>query len=294
MNTTQNQIIAEQRRLQALYPWAIPGQTSKNAKKLLQKSFPGIKFSVTLDKYSGGSTLHIHWDLGPTPAQVEKAVSCFRAGRFNGMIDLYEYDNAPARRAWTAVMGDVKFVSASRGGLLTGETSQVKLENAIAELLPVLDPHWFNTVVTLAGRNRDWETRSVACAIVRRTSFPAWFDGSTPWRLERVADDARTGVTFEETWQIVLDETFAPVPAPPSVIRVAEGDNSVSVTENPAKNGVEVRFGAKPAPETLAALKANGFRWSPNQGLWYARWSAATLAFARSLVAEEGVPACAN
>lgn len=269
----------EQRRLRALYPWAIPGQTSKNCKKLLQQTFPGIKFSVTLDKYSGGSTLQVRWDLGPSPAEVEPVVKPFQAGYFNGMEDIYEYSHGPERQAWSTVMGDVKFVTVSRNWLGTFAPLKTKrVTREIAEQLPLLASHWFEGRDKLGVWN---EAFRLAETIVYRTSFPAWFDGSTPWRLERVTDGEGkvvSGVSFEETWWIVLDETCAPVPAVPT------GNSSVSVTENPAKNGVEVRFGAKPSPELIEELKAAGFRWSKFQSLWYARRSPETLAFAHALL----------
>lgn len=278
---TERKINTEQQRLRAQYPWAIPGQISKNAKKFLGEKFPGVRFSVTLDKYSGGSTLQVRWDLGPSPAEVERIVEPFEAGHFDGMIDLYEYDSGPECQAWAAVMGTAKFLSVSRSWLGNFEPRQTrKLEREIAEHLPGLAPHWFKD---RTERHAEYKAERLAETIVYRTSFPAWFDGSTPWRLERVTDDEGTlisGVSFDETWRIVLDETCAPVPAVPEVA----GNNSVSVTENPEKNGVEVRFGTKPDSETLAALKAAGFRWSRFQNLWYARRSPETLAFAYALL----------
>lgn len=268
----------EQQRLRALYPWAILGQTSKNAKKLLGEKFPGVKFSVTLDKYSGGSTLLIRWDLGPSPAEVEAVIEPFRAGRWNLYTEEFEYAHGPERQAWSTVMGDVKFFTVSRHEWdvrTGGATATRRLQRAIAEQLPTLAPHWFEL------RTERHEAERLAEAIVYRTSFPAWFDGSTPWRLERVTDGEGkvvSGVSFEETWRIVLDETCAPVPAVPAE------NSSVSVTENPAKNGVEIRFSAKPSPELIEELKAAGFRWSRFQNLWYARKSPETLAFAHALL----------
>lgn len=55
------------------------------------------------------------------------------------------------------------------------------------------------------------------------------------------------------------------------------------VTLNPDKNGVEVRFPNKPAPEVISSLKSHGFRWSPTGKLWYAKQTAERIAFAQSL-----------
>lgn len=50
--------------------------------------------------------------------------------------------------------------------------------------------------------------------------------------------------------------------------------DDVTIRRNPAMNGIEVVFSNKPELEVRGALKSLGFRWSPRQGLWYARYSA--------------------
>ena len=57
----------------------------------------------------------------------------------------------------------------------------------------------------------------------------------------------------------------------------------VTLTENDAKNGVEIRFAVKPSAAVIASLKANKFRWSRRGGLWYSKRTAESLAFAREL-----------
>lgn len=43
------------------------------------------------------------------------------------------------------------------------------------------------------------------------------------------------------------------------------------ITMNKEKNGIEVRFAIKPDSSVLETLKANGFRWSGKQKMWYAK-----------------------
>lgn len=59
---------------------------------VLRKNFPGCKFSVTIGRGSGVSSVHIKWTDGPTPARVEALTSGFQAGTFDGMTDSYNYD----------------------------------------------------------------------------------------------------------------------------------------------------------------------------------------------------------
>ena len=58
---------------------------------------------------------------------------------------------------------------------------------------------------------------------------------------------------------------------------------TISVTLNKEKNGVEIRFPEKPAREVIDTLKRNGWRWSPRSVCWYAKQSAESIAFANSL-----------
>lgn len=74
-----------------------------------------------------------------------------------------------------------------------------------------------------------------------------------------------------------------PVPQPPGT--------KATVTENEAKNGVEVRFTGRPDDAVLGRLKAGGFKWSKGQRLWYATRKPATLALAKELAGEKPAPA---
>lgn len=47
--------------------------------------------------------------------------------------------------------------------------------------------------------------------------------------------------------------------------------NDIEVIYNEEKNGIEVKFNSKPDQSILENLKANGFRWSKYQKLWYAK-----------------------
>ena len=59
--------------------------------------------------------------------------------------------------------------------------------------------------------------------------------------------------------------------------------NGKTVRENKEKNGVEIVFDSKPDDETLTLLKANGWRWSRFNCLWYNRLTPENLEFANTL-----------
>lgn len=63
---------------------------------------------------------------------------------------------------------------------------------------------------------------------------------------------------------------------------------SIEYKLNKDKNGVEIKFSAKPSDKVRAKLKELGFRWSQFNGVWYAKQSEETIAFAKELAQEEG------
>lgn len=60
---------------------------AKLLRKVLKESFPGVKFSVRISRYSGGSSIRVNWKDGPTQAQVEAVGAVFEGSYFDGMID---------------------------------------------------------------------------------------------------------------------------------------------------------------------------------------------------------------
>jgi hypothetical protein len=83
---------------------------AKNLRTQLRHAFPGVKFSVTTDRFSGGDSLRVAWIDGPAVSRVETIASQYKAGNFNGYDDIYEYSHT----AWTEAFGDAKYVSCSR------------------------------------------------------------------------------------------------------------------------------------------------------------------------------------
>lgn len=74
--------------------------TTKTSTSLLKKYISekyGMKVSVKSDKYSGGSSMRISYDLGLKTSHIENDLKRLERGNFNGMIDLYEYKNAAER-----------------------------------------------------------------------------------------------------------------------------------------------------------------------------------------------------
>jgi hypothetical protein len=86
---------------------------ASNIRKELKASFPGIKFSVKTQRFSGGDSIDIYWTDGPTVAQVDEITAKYSGGRFDGMTDMYEYNTGEARQ-FTSTYGSAKYVSTNR------------------------------------------------------------------------------------------------------------------------------------------------------------------------------------
>jgi hypothetical protein len=81
-----------------------------NIRQLLKAAFPGVKFSVTTDKFSMGDSIRIKWTDGPTDEAVSAITDQFSSGHFDGQTDCYEYSAS----AFTDLFGQSKYVNTSR------------------------------------------------------------------------------------------------------------------------------------------------------------------------------------
>ncbi len=55
--------------------------------------FPVIKFTVRSHNYSGGHSVNVGWENGPTTERVDKIIKKYQGGTFDGMTDCYIADN---------------------------------------------------------------------------------------------------------------------------------------------------------------------------------------------------------
>jgi len=105
-----NDIVKLTAELRERYPWAVTNNASKNAKTELQRTWPGVKFSVRADHNS----MNISWTDGPSTKQVEAVTNKYQDGNFNGMEDIHEYDNSARGEAVDVVLGRKTYVMPSR------------------------------------------------------------------------------------------------------------------------------------------------------------------------------------
>lgn len=90
-----------------------PALASKNIRRILKRNFPKVKFSVTSDIYSMGSSVYVHWDEDintPTNRQVEDLVFANFSSTRPNPYDGSDYDNDPWRCAFRALFGSASSV----------------------------------------------------------------------------------------------------------------------------------------------------------------------------------------
>jgi Large polyvalent protein associated domain 29 len=118
----QAQTEAQTAALRKLYPWAKPrndkqsqyARAAANLRKELSLAFPSVKFSVTSKSYTGGDSVSVTWFDGPTSEEVDRIANKYQEGRFDGMVDSYDYDRSAYGSAVSEVLGRAKYVSTSR------------------------------------------------------------------------------------------------------------------------------------------------------------------------------------
>lgn len=95
---------------------------AKNIRIELKRAFPGVKFTVRTERYSGGDSINVGWIDGPMTDQVRSIIGKYAAGTFDGMTDCYNY--APG--AWNTAFGDAKYVFANRDMSEAGAESAIR------------------------------------------------------------------------------------------------------------------------------------------------------------------------
>ena len=95
--------------------------TAKLIRAQLKAKFPGVKFSVRSDIYSGGSSIRVGWTDGPTGDDVEAVTSNFAGGGFDGMIDLAYSVTAYLLPDGSAAFAQTSGTEGSRGVVPAGK-----------------------------------------------------------------------------------------------------------------------------------------------------------------------------
>lgn len=247
-------------------PWSLG---AKNLRTELSRNFPGIKFSVRSESYSGGDSIHVSWTDGPTSEKVKDISDKYQKNDFNGMEDISESRHA----LWPTIYGGANYVFEERHH---EDETYVTLTKALCNLYgyEYTEP-WYSVRL---GDDRD-DVRTLIHKILGLYAIPA---GHKVTGLERT--EVACGPI--ETFYRITTEGPA-VPPEPEKPTGTDRPTGATVTRNEKMNGLEIRFPSKPAGSILSSLKAQGWRWSKFSGCWYVRYTEEQETFARGLVTED-------
>lgn len=111
------------------------------------------------------------------------------------------------------------------------------------------------------------------------------------YRFGAGAHSGEVAVFYEIQFERTYGQTKRAIPHPDYYLgdlteastKPIEKANGKEVRENTEKQGVEILFDERPSDQILTKLKANGWRWSRFNKLWYNKLSPENLEFAKSL-----------
>lgn len=108
---------------------------AKNIRKLLKTNFPGTKFKVKTSRFSMGDSVTVSWELDkyldkcPDYNAVDKIITVFKEGDYNGMEDLFESIANDMHK-----YGSAKYISTSPDRLTEDECIRRKIERERSEI----------------------------------------------------------------------------------------------------------------------------------------------------------------
>jgi hypothetical protein len=251
----------EKSELRVKYPYLTPlteqhdkQTTMNNIRAMLKNEFPGIKFSVVNPHYG---TVNIRWTDGPTTEQVSKLEKLFQDHHSDETGDYWDYKGGN----FNDLFGGMSFVFCNRDMSKETETT---IKPACVDLY---EKHPFDCHCVENFMHRIFS----ACPIPANAKVTG---------IEQTGENS--GLSAPATfYRLAYEISAQPTPEALNNVTPLEG---IEVRHNEDKNGVEIRFPGKPSNEVLTSLKANGWRWSHFNKVWYNHYTPENLSFANGLI----------
>src|SRR4051812_47791020 len=79
----------------------------------LKELWPNITFRIRSETYSGGDSINICWNFGPTSKEVDAIANQWQDGYFDGMQDMYIHGSSRSytlKDGTTIPIEDVKYI----------------------------------------------------------------------------------------------------------------------------------------------------------------------------------------
>lgn len=225
-------------------------ETAKMVRQRLKAAFPTTRFSVTTKKYSGGSSITVHWQDGPTDADVTAQVGAFHGAEFDGMQDLKEYHDA---------LLDGQRVRFANDYITTNRHYSHALYRQAAE-----------TVAARYGCEMPVICTDGMYAYIA-DGFDTFIPNAQAWFSRLINRELHT-----LRGEVVLA-------APPKDTPNAQDLTRCTARYNQERNEVEVLLQRGPSDKVRHSLKANDFLWDDGRGLWHAPHNEWRMTFAKEL-----------
>lgn len=206
--------------------WIDTAEVAKMIRVILKKEFPATKFAVRISRYAGGSSINASWTDGPTDAQVNAKIGHMKAGSYNGMEDIYEYDRS-------ATMNGEK-VSYANGYLFTDRLCSVEFCTKVRNFLLATNSQYSDKPYAEDGsRNEGYIAMNVhsdRCTLDcdgyhERTAMRAFYIGMSAeevFALDAVAFNIKAKADWEERVAAYNAAQAAPVAVEAPVVEVQD------------------------------------------------------------------------
>lgn len=227
------------------------GEVSRNLREILKREFHGTKFTVRSDSYSGGDSVRVKYEDGPAYKKVNGIVSMFQENHADITGDYWDYDP----NAFNCEFGGFSYAHCERD-----------ISNGVIDRL---------CEILIAKGNKDDRDLSYNSNLLRLAHEIAEY---TDFLGAEIAD-----IVWNDTdnrYEVVFKAAENPTPTDPNTTK---GKGGITITENKAKNGIELRFPTIPNEAVRNELKSHGWRYTRFNRCWYKTASAETLAFAKRI-----------
>jgi hypothetical protein len=167
-------------------------------RKILKEVYPTVKFSVKYESFSGGNSINVKWEDGPSDEVVGQMLNIFENGDFDVMTDLYEY-----RQGYVVSNGEqvdgVKYVFAR------SHTSQAINDRAQVECGKIFSKELEETFGQFKW---NWIYGQKIGQIVKRLMAEAFTDKPMPSKTLALTGLAAKGETVEQAWARIEAEAI--------------------------------------------------------------------------------------
>lgn len=285
--------------------WLSCAETAKLVRTALATHFPGIKFTVRSNTYSGGASIDVGWVLGPTAKEVDDIAGQFESASFDGSIDMEtnfdhwlmpdgstRIESGPGTEGSLGYIPKVEHQPQPPGAVLVhfgahyvqcqrrltaDYQGEVAFMEKIARDMCALQKVEYAGPYTLHLFGEGDYQKNVNDHVFEFLSHTSFKAGEEYAGLRYATEEERNSGSWDP-WQVFVAIKKVDKPEHDSI--PLPGTVDIIVRENEVHNGIEIVFPSKPSAAVINTMKAAGWRWSHSGGFWYNKRTEETKAFA--------------